>query len=151
MNRERIEGLTVLGGEITDYSPQNGFTGLESFPNKYSERDYLVTFDCPEFTSLCPVTGQPDFAAIRIYYVPDKKCLESKSLKLYLFSFRNKGMFHEEITNRILDDVVAQCNPRWACVKGVMNRRGGICIEVTADFSSAEYKPPSWILKAANL
>jgi 7-cyano-7-deazaguanine reductase len=86
---------------------------------------------------VCPITGQPDFARIEIAYVPDQKCIESKSLKFYLFSFRNTGMFHEEITNRILDDVVSACAPRWARVRGIMNPRGGIAIDVTAEYNEA--------------
>jgi 7-cyano-7-deazaguanine reductase len=91
---------------------------------------------------MCPVTAQPDFAKIVITYVPDLRCLESKSLKLYLGSFRNVGMFHEEITNRILEDLVAACKPRWAQVRGIMNPRGGISIDVTAEYSRPDYKPP---------
>ena len=95
-------------------------------------RDYTIEFDCPEFTSVCPITRQPDFAKIKIAYIPDQLCIESKSLKLYLAAFRNVGMFHEEITNRILEDLVAACEPRWMRVIGTMNARGGISIRVTA-------------------
>ena len=113
---------------------------LDRVPNPHSDALYLARFICPEFTSLCPITGQPDFARISITYIPDLNCLESKSLKLYLFSFRNSGMFHEEITNRILDDLVAACKPRWARVRGVMNARGGISIEVIAEYSKPGFK-----------
>jgi 7-cyano-7-deazaguanine reductase len=133
MNDEYSD-LTLLKRSATVFpaGPENA--KLETFPNRYDVRDYLVEFDCPEFTSMCPITGQPDFAKIKISYVPDKRCIESKSLKLYLFSFRNTGMFHEEITNRILDDVVVACKPKWALVRGTMNPRGGITIDVRAEY-----------------
>jgi 7-cyano-7-deazaguanine reductase len=134
MLEKDLDGLTLLGKGKTIYPDSPDEARLETFPNRYASRDYTVEFDCPEFTSLCPVTGQPDFARINITYLPDEKCLESKSLKLYLFSFRTIGMFHEEITNRILDDLVAACAPRWARVRGTMNPRGGISIIVTAEY-----------------
>ena len=130
--------LTILKRSDSTYPDNPDEAKLETFPNKYPSRDYLVEFDCPEFTSLCPVTGQPDFAAINIAYMPDERCLESKALKFYLFSFRNTGMFHEEIVNRILDDVVLVCKPRWARVIGVMNPRGGISIRTTAEYTQPE-------------
>ena len=142
MSQDDFSDLTILKKSQTDYTMPLGEAALETFPNRYSSRDYLVTFDCPEFTSLCPITGQPDFAHIYITYVPDQRCLESKSLKLYLFSFRNAGMFHEEITNRILDDIVAACRQRWARVKGVMNPRGGISIDVTAEYCKLGFNAP---------
>ena len=127
--------LTLLKRGVTAYPTSPDEALLEAFANKYRSRDYTIEFDCPEFTSLCPVTGQPDFARIIITYIPDDKCIESKSLKLYFGAFRNTGMFHEEITNRILDDfLVAACRPRWARVKGTMNARGGISIEVSAEY-----------------
>ncbi len=134
MPEDRFDDLTILkrSGTVVADTPEKA--KLESFPNKYPSREYVVEFDCPEFTSICPVTGQPDFARIKITYVPHLKCLESKSLKLYLFSFRNVGMFHEEITNKILDDLVAAIEPRWARVRGLMNARGGISIDVTAEY-----------------
>ena len=107
---------------------------LETFENAYPDRDYWVHFECPEFTALCPVTGQPDFGHISIRYVPDKLCVESKSLKLYLGSFRNRGTFNEEAVNRILDDVVAATKPRKASVTGHFNARGGIAITVEATY-----------------
>ena len=139
MPRDGIEDLTILKSGGTTYPDTPEKAALETFPNKYHSRDYVIEFDCPEFTSMCPVTGQPDFAKIVITYIPDIHCIESKSLKLYLGSFRNTGMFHEEITNRILDDLVAACAPRWARVQGTMNARGGISIEVTAEYSSREH------------
>lgn len=147
MSKEDTENLTLLRGGHTSYEGSPEKAKLESFPNRYPHRDYLIEFDCPEFTSLCPVTGQPDFAKIKITYIPDKRCLESKSLKLYLFSFRNTGMFHEEITNRILEDIVAVCEPRWARVRGLMNPRGGISIDVTADYTRKGFQVPAALVK----
>ena len=105
---------------------------LESFPNPAPERDYEVRFDCPEFTCLCPKTGQPDFATLRVRYVPDELCVELKSLKLYLWSFRDEGHFHEAVTNRILDDLVALLAPRSMTVEGDFYVRGGIRTVVEA-------------------
>jgi len=99
---------------------------LEHFPNPGPERDYEIRFDCPEFTCVCPKTGQPDFAAIRIRYVPDRKCVELKSFKLYLWSFRAVGAFHEKVTNTFCDDLVALLRPRFLEVAGHFNVRGGI-------------------------
>lgn len=99
---------------------------LETFPNPHPERDYTIRFECPEFTCVCPRTGQPDFATIRIRYVPDQRCVELKSLKLYLWSYRNEGAFHEAVTNRILDDLVRATAPRAIEVLGDFGVRGGI-------------------------
>jgi 7-cyano-7-deazaguanine reductase len=104
---------------------------LETFANPRPERDYHIAFECPEFTCLCPLTGQPDFATIRIEYVPDKLCVELKSLKLYLWSYRNEGAFHEAVTNRILEDLVAALAPRRIKVVGDFSVRGGIHTVVT--------------------
>lgn len=142
MSKENFADLTLLSKAGAPYPDRPEKTRLETFPNKYPNRDYVVEFNCPEFTSLCPVTGQPDFARIIITYVPDVKCLESKSLKIYLFSFRNVGMFHEEITNRILDDLVAKCEPKWARVRGLMNARGGISIDVSAEYCKPGFERP---------
>ena len=106
---------------------------LETFPNPKPARDYTIAFDCPEFTCLCPMTGQPDFAHFMIEYVPDELCVELKSLKLYLWSYRDEGAFHEAVTNRILDDLVAAIRPRHARVVGNFNIRGGISTIVTAE------------------
>lgn len=138
-----ITDLTILRKGEGRYPDSPEKAPLESFSNRYPHRDYVIEFHCPEFTSVCPVTGQPDFAVIDITYVPDMKCLESKSLKLYLHSFRNVGMFHEEITNRILEDVVTAIQPRWARVRGIMNPRGGISIDVTAEHCKAGFTPPA--------
>jgi 7-cyano-7-deazaguanine reductase len=107
---------------------------LETFPNPNPERDYEISFECPEFTCLCPRTGQPDFATIRIRYVPDRLCVELKSLKLYLWSFRDEGHFHEAVTNRILDDLVKVTRPRRVTIVGDFNVRGGIHTVVTASY-----------------
>ena len=105
---------------------------LETFPNPNPERDYEIRFDCPEFTCLCPKTGQPDFATIHVDYVPDVLCVELKSWKLYLWSYRNEGAFHEAVTNQILNDLVAAIQPRRMRVTGIFNVRGGITTTVVA-------------------
>jgi len=107
---------------------------LETFPNPSPARDYEIRFECPEFTCVCPMTGQPDFAVIRITYVPDRLCVELKSLKLYLWSYRNEGAFHEAVTNRILDDLIAALRPRRAEVIGDFFVRGGIHTVVAARY-----------------
>jgi 7-cyano-7-deazaguanine reductase len=107
---------------------------IETFPNPRPEREFEIAIDCPEFTSMCPKTGLPDFGVIRIRYVPDAKCLELKSLKYYLLEFRNKGIFYESVTNQILDDLVAACAPRRMTVVGDFTARGGITTKVTADY-----------------
>ena len=105
---------------------------LETFANPRPERDYEISVECPEFTCVCPRTGQPDFATIRIRYVPDQLCIELKSLKLYFWSYRNEGAFHEAVINKILDDLVQACRPRTLTVIGDFNVRGGIHTVVTA-------------------
>ena len=107
---------------------------LETFPNPHPERDYEISMECPEFTCMCPRTGQPDFATIRITYVPDKLCVELKSLKLYIWSYRNEGAFHEAVVNRILDDFTKACTPRKAIVIGDFNVRGGIHTTVRVEY-----------------
>ncbi len=107
-------------------------TTLETFPNPEPGRDYVIEFHCPEFTCVCPKTGQPDFAEFRITYVPDAACVELKSLKLYLWSYRDQGHFHEAVTNRILDDLVRAVAPRRMTIVGTFNVRGGIGTTVTA-------------------
>jgi 7-cyano-7-deazaguanine reductase len=126
--------LTLLKKSETTYPGSPDEATLEAFENAHRKRDYWITFDCPEFTTLCPVTGQPDFGHITIRYVPDRWCLESKSLKIYMFSFRNHGTFHEAAVNRILDDLVATVKPRQAVVHGEFRPRGGIAITVEARF-----------------
>src|SRR6476646_5045613 len=106
---------------------------LETFPNPKPERNYEIRFECPEFTCLCPMTGQPDFATYRISYIPDQLCVELKSLKLYLWSFRDEGHFHEAVTNQILDDLVGATSPRYMRVEGDFLVRGGIHTVVVAE------------------
>ncbi|NQT92648.1 MAG: NADPH-dependent 7-cyano-7-deazaguanine reductase QueF [Lentisphaerae bacterium] len=118
------------------YPDQPDVATLEAFANTHPDREYTIQFECPEFTSLCPITGQPDFGHITIRYVPDKLCLESKSLKIYLFSYRNHGTFHEAAVNDILNDVVAAIRPVRARVTGTFMPRGGIAIEVEASHPS---------------
>ncbi|GAB4542411.1 MAG: hypothetical protein Kow0063_34340 [Anaerolineae bacterium] len=125
-------GLTLLGREVTQPVRK-----LETFPNQHPGRRYTVTLVCPEFTCVCPITGQPDFATITIRYIPDQRILESKSLKLYLWSFRNEGAFHEHVINRILDDLVDALDPLYCHVSGAFNVRGGISITVDAEFEKS--------------
>jgi 7-cyano-7-deazaguanine reductase len=106
---------------------------LDTFPNPNPERDYEIAFEAPEFTCLCPMTGQPDFATIRIRYVPDQKCVELKSLKLYLWSYRDDGAFHEAVTNRIANDLIAALDPRYLFVEGDFFVRGGITTKVRVE------------------
>jgi len=113
---------------------------LQTFPNPAPERDYEIAFDCPEFTCLCPMTGQPDFAHFQIRYVPDRRCVELKSLKLYLWSFRNEGAFHEAVTNRILADLVRALAPRRMTVEGDFFVRGGIGTKVIATHEKTKGK-----------
>jgi len=124
-----LAGLSLLGSGET----VNPVRQLETFPN-HSRRDYTVTLFTEEFTCVCPMTGQPDFAKIKIQYIPNKKIVESKSLKLYLWSFRNEGVFHEHVTNIILDDLVAALAPRWCKVTAQFAVRGGIAITVDAEY-----------------
>ena len=121
--------ITLLGNQNTKYSFDYQPEVLETLDNKHPDRDYWVKFNCPEFTSLCPITGQPDFATIYISYVPDIKMVESKSLKLYLFSFRSHGDFHEDVVNIIMKDLVKLLEPRYLEVWGKFLPRGGISID----------------------
>ena len=132
-NKREEEGLQQLGRSThypTDYAPQV----LETFINKHPDNDYWVRFNCPEFTSLCPITGQPDFAEIRIAYLPDQRMVESKSLKLYLFSFRNHGDFHEDCVNTIMKDLIHLMDPKYIEVTGIFTPRGGISIYPYANY-----------------
>lgn len=128
-NAEETKDMTLLGAKDTKYSYGYNPEVLETFVNKHQENDYFVKFNCPEFTSLCPITGQPDFATIYISYVPDVKMVESKSLKLYLFSFRNNGDFHEDCVNIIMKDLINLMNPKYIEVWGKFTPRGGISID----------------------
>lgn len=123
------ENLTKLGSAKTTYSMDYDPSVLESFNNKHPQNDYFVKLNCPEFTSLCPITGQPDFANIIISYVPDQKLVESKSLKLYLFSFRNHGDFHEDVVNIIMKDLIQLMYPKYIEVWGKFLPRGGLSID----------------------
>lgn len=137
---EELQSCSLLGAAgvkyPTDYAPGM----LETFENKHPEHDYLVTFNCPEFTSLCPKTGQPDFGHIIINYIPDKLMVESKSLKLYLFSFRNHGDFHEDCVNIIMKDLVRLMNPRYLEVRGIFLPRGGISIIPFANYGDTAHQ-----------
>ena len=121
--------ITLLGSNNTKYSSDYAPEVLETFPNKHPDNDYFVKFNCPEFTSLCPITGQPDFATIYISYIPGERMVESKSLKLYLFSFRNHGDFHEDCVNIIMKDLIKLMNPKYIEVLGRFLPRGGISID----------------------
>ena len=125
--------LSLLQDGTTRYPDSPDEAQLETFTNAYAGREYVIRFDCPEFTSLCPITGQPDFATIHVDYVPDKKVVESKSFKLYLWSYRNEGSFHEHVVNQILDDLQEILDAHWIRVSGVFNIRGGIDISVEAE------------------
>ena len=122
------ENLTKLGSQGTEYKTEYDRELLETFGNKHPDNDYFVKFNCPEFTSLCPITGQPDFATITISYVPDERLVESKSLKLYLFSFRNHGDFHEDVVNVIMKDLIYKMDPKYIDVYCKFLLRGGIYI-----------------------
>lgn len=129
MNNREQDGLTVLGSHGVKYEADYNPGVLETFMNKHPENDYFVKFNCPEFTSLCPITSQPDFATITISYVPGEKMVESKSLKLYLFSFRNHGDFHEDCVNTIMKDLIRLMDPKYIEVWGKFTPRGGISID----------------------
>jgi len=122
--------------------PTKPTTELETFPNPHPERDYIIEIETPEFTCLCPKTGQPDFATIRLEYVPDQSCVELKSLKLYYWSYRSEGAFHEKVTNTILSDLVAAMAPRYLCVEAIFNVRGGVYTTVTAEYRKSGWTPP---------
>lgn len=134
-NKKELEGVSLLGNQNTHYQYDYDPSVLETFINKHQDNDYMVTFTCPEFTSLCPKTGQPDFAEIIINYIPDKRMVESKSLKLYLFSFRNHGDFHEDCTNIIMKDLIKSMDPKYIEVKGNFLPRGGISILPFANYA----------------
>lgn len=139
-NEKELNGVSLLGNQNTKYQYEYDPEVLETFVNKHPENEYLVTFNCPEFTSLCPKTGQPDFAKIVINYIPREKMVESKSLKLYLFSFRNHGDFHEDCVNIIMKDLVKLMNPKYLEVIGIFMPRGGISIYPFANYADEEYK-----------
>lgn len=124
---------------------------LETFPNPYADRDYHIHMEIPEFTCLCPKTGQPDFATLILDYVPDKKCIELKSLKLYIWSYRNEGVFHEAVTNKILDDFVAILKPRYLRLIARFYVRGGIFTNVAVEYRKKGWKGKSMILNDESL
>ncbi len=133
-----LESLSVLG------RPAQPSKNLEAFPNRSPGRYYLVTLETDEFTCQCPMTGQPDFAHIKVEYVPDEKVVESKSYKLYLWSYRNEGAFHEHIVNQIMDDLVKVLDPHWIKVTGIFNVRGGIGITVESEKTKTPEAREQW-------
>ena len=137
---EQLSDITLLGNKVTEY-PSDYCPGiLQTFVNKHPDKEYVVTFNCPEFTTLCPITGQPDFARIVISYMPRERMVESKSLKLYLFSFRNHGDFHEDCVNIIADDLFKLMDPLYLEVTGIFTPRGGIAIYPFANRADAEHE-----------
>ena len=137
---KELQGVSHLGSNHTEY-PQDYDPGLlETFENKHPENEYVVTLDCPEFTTLCPKTGQPDFGHIVISYIPRLRMVESKSLKLYLFSFRNHGDFHEDVVNIIMKDLIHLMDPKYIEVKGYFMPRGGISIHPFANHGDADHQ-----------
>lgn len=139
-NDEELKGVSLLGNQNVQYPTDYNPALLETFVNKHQDRDYIVTLDCPEFTTLCPKTGQPDFGHIIISYIPNIDMVESKSLKLYLFSFRNHGDFHEDCVNIILNDLWKLMHPRYLEVRGFFMPRGGISIHPFVNKSDTGHK-----------
>ncbi|MGE4590031.1 MAG: preQ(1) synthase [Acidaminococcaceae bacterium] len=137
-DKQDLTGVTLLGNQNTKYPMDYAPEVLEFFPNKHPGNDYFVKFNCPEFTSLCPMTGQPDFATIYISYVPDERLVESKALKLYLFSFRNHGDFHEDCVNIIMKDLIQLLNPKYIEVLGKFTPRGGLSIDPYCNYGKKE-------------
>ena len=138
-NKEELQGVSLLGNQNTRYRYDYDPSVLETFVNKHPENDYVVTFDAYEFTSLCPKTGQPDLAKIIISYIPAEQMVESKSLKLYLFSFRNHGDFHEDCVNIIMKDLVKVMQPKYLEVRGIFAPRGGIAIFPFSTYVSPDH------------
>ncbi len=133
MKKKEISNLTILQNKNlkTPEKPENA--KIEKFNNQVKSRDYAIRFNIPEFTSLCPITGQPDYANMIIDYIPDKYCVESKSLKLFIQSFRNHGSFHESVSNYIIDRIITEIKPKWIRITALFYRRGGISIDVFAE------------------
>ncbi|MCM1450969.1 MAG: preQ(1) synthase [Clostridium sp.] len=140
MDRAEEGSLSLLGNKGVKYPTDYDPSLLETFANRHPEHDYLVTLLCPEFTTLCPITSQPDFGKITINYIPGERMVESKSLKLYLFSFRNHGDFHEDVVNIIMKDLIALMQPRYIEVLGEFMPRGGISIHPFANYADAEHQ-----------
>lgn len=138
-NEKELEGVTLLGNRKVEYPTDYAPGLLETFENKHPENEYLVTLNCPEFTTLCPKTGQPDFGHIVISYIPRHRMVESKSLKLYLFSFRNHGDFHEDCVNIIMKDLIKLMDPKYIEVTGLFTPRGGISIYPFANHGDADH------------
>ena len=140
------ENLTKLGSAKTEYKTDYDPSVLESFSNRHPGNDYFVKFNCPEFTSLCPITGQPDYATIIISYVPDERLVESKSLKLYLFTYRNHGDFHEDVVNTIMKDLIALLDPKYIEVWGRFLPRGGLSIDPYCNYGkpSTRWEQTAW-------
>ena len=138
--KEEMKEVTLLGNQVTKYEFGYNPEILEVFDNKHPNNDYWVKFNCPEFTSLCPITGQPDFATIYISYIPGEKMVESKSLKLYLFSFRNHGDFHEDCMNIIMKDLIKLMDPKYIEVWGKFTPRGGISIDPYCNYGKPDTK-----------
>ncbi len=139
-SEQELDGVSLLGNTGVKYPTQYAPEVLETFVNKHPDNEYLVTFTCPEFTSLCPKTGQPDFAKIIISYIPREKMVESKSLKLYLFSFRNHGDFHEDCVNIIMKDLRKLMDPRYIEVEGRFMPRGGISIHPFSNWGDDDHR-----------
>ncbi|WP_296899008.1 preQ(1) synthase [uncultured Megamonas sp.] len=137
---EETKDITLLGQKNVKYEFNYRPDVLETFDNKHPDHDYWVKFNCPEFTTLCPITGQPDFGTIYISYIPDQKMVESKSLKLYLFSFRNNGDFHEDVVNIIMKDLIKLMNPKYIEVWGKFLPRGGISIDPYTNYGRPDTK-----------
>ena len=139
-NEQDLQGITLLGNKKTEYFSDYNPGVLETFINKHRENDYWVKFNCPEFTSLCPMTGQPDFGTVYISYIPDERMVESKSLKLYLFSFRNHGDFHEDCANIIIKDLIKLMEPKYIEVWCEFLPRGGISIYPYCNYGKKDTK-----------
>ena len=150
-SEKELEGISHLGSQGTKYPNDYDPSLLETFENKHPEKEYVVTLDCPEFTTLCPKTGQPDFGHIVISYIPSRKMVESKSLKLYLFSFRNHGDFHEDVVNIIMKDLNDLMQPKYIEVKGYFMPRGGISIHPFANMGDADHQDLCKIRRIAAL
>ncbi len=148
---KELEGVTLLGNRGTQYTDNYNPELLETFENKHPENEYIVRFDCPEFTTLCPKTGQPDFGHIFISYIPRERMVESKSLKLYLFSFRNHGDFHEDCVNIIMKDLRKLMDPRYIEVEGRFMPRGGISIHPFANWGDSDHAPLAEARRIAKL
>jgi 7-cyano-7-deazaguanine reductase len=127
---------------MTPQTPENSATVLEAFENPNSDRDYTIRIEIPEFTCLCPKTGQPDFATLNLEYIPDDQCIELKSLKLYIWSFRDIGAFHEAVTTRIVDDIAGAIRPRFLRLTAWFNVRGGIATSIVAEHRAPGWTPP---------